>query len=422
MFHAGIALAGTYGLVERIIPFYGTECGDIALAETALGFGTIGELAHRHEDEALDDLARALGFGIEGLDALDGVAEEIETHGRLPAGRKQIDEAAAHGELAGFHDSARADIARARQSLDEARAIDALGRCQGAKCAAQEFAAWNALKNGVRGREDDCRGLGRASDEACETGHAARDDLGLGADAVIRNSVPGRNGNDARLGREECETGFELFEPAIVGGNMEQRLRRAMNGARFVGNAGEHGRVIAVRCAEDDLLAGHEGGGRCSRLGGLSLSHRTCLVGAGANAVEDLNVAQQIGQRAAVERLAHHEPALKLGVREREQLLEGREVVRGHTGKPRLGITPEQEIHFLGAAMLGAVEGAAAARFIGRHLNRRSSAHPASQIGGQCRRIVSRLRNPLRPARPKAAGSVDGSNCPGTGPPDDLRL
>src|SRR5690606_33961188 len=104
--------------------------------------------AHGHEHEALHDLAGALGFRIEGLDALDGVAEEVQADGRGAARWIEIDEAAAYRELAGLHDRARAHVAGARQTLDEPRAIDALAGRHGAQRPAQKVARGDALENG----------------------------------------------------------------------------------------------------------------------------------------------------------------------------------------------------------------------------------------------------------------------------------
>ena len=79
-------MAGADRLVERIVARHRAERRDIALAEAALGLRAIGEFAHRHQDEFLDDLSRALGLGIECLDALDGVAEEVEPYGLVRPG------------------------------------------------------------------------------------------------------------------------------------------------------------------------------------------------------------------------------------------------------------------------------------------------------------------------------------------------
>ena len=59
-------------------PVRATEQLDIAAPKKDSRRLAEGDLRHRHQDELADGLCRALGFGVERLDALDGVAEEID--------------------------------------------------------------------------------------------------------------------------------------------------------------------------------------------------------------------------------------------------------------------------------------------------------------------------------------------------------
>ena len=204
--------------------------------------------------------------------------------------------------------------------------------------------------------------FGAAAVQAREARNAARDDLGFGADAIVGHGVPGRDRHDAGLRREEREARFELFEAAVVGGDMEQRLRRAVDGARFVGEAREDGRVIAFRRAEDDLLAGQDGGRGCRRLRFFGLRHGSFMGSSRTEAVEGSNVDQQPGERAALEADAVQQPVLQVRIGQRQQLFERGEIVARHLGEPCFGIAAEQPVQFLGAAMLRAVERAAVAR------------------------------------------------------------
>ena len=65
------------------------------------------DLADRRELDALHGLAGALGLGVEAAGALEHVAEEVEADRAAGAGREEVDEPAADGELAGLGDGGR---------------------------------------------------------------------------------------------------------------------------------------------------------------------------------------------------------------------------------------------------------------------------------------------------------------------------
>ena len=102
-------------LVERIVvarraehrPVAGAEPLDRRLVEDHLG--------DRRELNPPDRLAGALGLGIEPPGALEHVAEEIEPHRPARAGRIDVDEPAAHRELAGLGDGGRLAVAHPRR-------------------------------------------------------------------------------------------------------------------------------------------------------------------------------------------------------------------------------------------------------------------------------------------------------------------
>ena len=100
--HAGMAAAFADRLVQRIVALRRAEGRDIAHAEAADGLGDQLEFRDRHQIERAHVQQRALGFGVEGADRFQAVAEEIEPHGLIEPGRKQIEDAAAHGIFAGF--------------------------------------------------------------------------------------------------------------------------------------------------------------------------------------------------------------------------------------------------------------------------------------------------------------------------------
>ena len=114
MLLARIAVAAADRLIQRIIAGVAAEQLDIARAEQLLGFLAERDFAHRHQRQLLHRLGRALRRDVEGLDRLQRVAEEVETHGGRPPGRIEIEDTAAHGVLALLHDRAAARIAHQR--------------------------------------------------------------------------------------------------------------------------------------------------------------------------------------------------------------------------------------------------------------------------------------------------------------------
>ncbi len=240
MLHAGVALAGADRLVERIVRRRRAESLDIAAAEALLGLAAERHLAHRHQRQLLHDLARALRLGIEGLDVLERVAEEIEAHGTGAAGRKEIEDAAAHRVFAGLHDGAGALEAGEVEPLHELGHVEALARRDVLQGAADELAGWKPLQDGVDGGQHHGRPLARGGSEAGHGGDAGGDDLGVGADAVVGHRVPGRHLDDAQLGREERQALRQCLQPPVVAGDVQQQRRRGA--ALLLGQPRQHHR------------------------------------------------------------------------------------------------------------------------------------------------------------------------------------
>ena len=102
MLDAGGAAAFAHRFVEHVVGRGGAEGRDIAGAEQPDGLGGELELGHRHQIERAQFGNGALGLRIEAADRFQRVAEEIEPHRLVHAGREQIDDAAAHRVIAGL--------------------------------------------------------------------------------------------------------------------------------------------------------------------------------------------------------------------------------------------------------------------------------------------------------------------------------
>ena len=251
---ARVALPRADGLVERIVAGRAAKQLHVAAAEELLRLLAECDLAHRQQRELLHGLRRALRLHLEGLDRLQRIAEEIEAHRRRTAWREEIEDAAAHREFAGLHDGAAALVAHEAEPLRELAHIDALARRDRLDRPLQECARRHALQDGIDRRQHHGGVLARAQAQLGERRDALGHDVSVGADAVVGHRVPGGNGDDAHLRREEGERALERIEAAVIARDMQKRARcRCMAG--FGGKLREHERVEPFRDAGDDAFA-----------------------------------------------------------------------------------------------------------------------------------------------------------------------
>ena len=157
MLHAGMAAAFADGLIEQVIAFRRTEGCDIAHAKAADGFGDELKLRDRNQVERAHVEQRALGFRIEGADRFQAIAEEVEPHRLVEPGRKQVEDAAAHGIFAGLAHGRGAVVAVVLQPGDDrVHRHDMAGRHR-QRLRRDDFAGRHALHDGVDRRQHDQR-------------------------------------------------------------------------------------------------------------------------------------------------------------------------------------------------------------------------------------------------------------------------
>ncbi len=245
-----VAVTGADRLIQRIIARIAAEQLDVAATEQLLGVGAEGDLADRHQGELLHRLGGALRRHVEGFDRLQRVAEEVEPHGARAPGRIKVENAAAHGVLALLHDGSRARVAHEGEALRQARHVDALARRHRLDGALDEARRGDALHDRVDGRQHDGRVLARRQRQLGQRRHAACDDVGARADAVVRHRVPGGKRDDAHVGREERQRLLELLHAPVVAGDVQQRARRLV-GRGLVDELRQHQRVETFRDAGD---------------------------------------------------------------------------------------------------------------------------------------------------------------------------
>ena len=98
--HAGITAALGNGLIKRIVTRRRTEQREVILTKPADRIGRQRHFAHGVQIERARLADGPLAGRIEGTDALQRIAEEIEPHRLLGARHENIENTAAHGELA----------------------------------------------------------------------------------------------------------------------------------------------------------------------------------------------------------------------------------------------------------------------------------------------------------------------------------
>ena len=148
-----IAPPAAHRLVKRIFARCAAKKFDVTRAEQR-GWGLAkGDFAHRHKRKFLHRLGAALRLRVEGLDAFEIVAKEIQPDGIDAAWWKKIEDTAAHREFAGLHDRARALEAIETQAAHKFSHIDALARSDRLECSTDKRARRQALQHGIDGRE-----------------------------------------------------------------------------------------------------------------------------------------------------------------------------------------------------------------------------------------------------------------------------
>ena len=192
MLHAGEAAAVADRLIERIAGRGRAEALAIAAAEALDAVLVEQRFGGGQQGEAVDPAGGALVGGIEGADALDLVAEEIEAQRLLLARWEQIDQAAAHREFAGIGDGLGADIAIGLEQRGEPVAADPLaGRERARRAGGCGTASACAGVAALAVVTSSCGALGRLL-EPVERRQPLGHDAQRRRGAVIGQAVPGR--------------------------------------------------------------------------------------------------------------------------------------------------------------------------------------------------------------------------------------
>ena len=227
MLHAGMAAAFADRFIQQIVALRRAEGRDIAHAEAADGLGDELEFRDRHQVERAHVEQRALGFGVEGADRFQAVAEEVEPHGLVEPGRKQIEDAAAHGVFAGLAHRRGTVVAVVLQPGDDGvHRHDMAGRDR-QRLRGDDFARRHALHDGVdRGQHDQRLVAALQTRQPRQRGQPLRQDAAMRRYPVVGLAVPGRKLHDRQIWREEFERPRYLLHAGAVAADDRKAHRR----------------------------------------------------------------------------------------------------------------------------------------------------------------------------------------------------
>ena len=219
----GIAARGGDRLVERVVPGHGAERASVSGAEARDRLRRQQHLADRRKGEGARRLVAPLRQRVEPAHGLDDVAKEIEPHRALGVGGEDIHDAAAHGVIAGLHHRAGADepvalqVAEQRLGIERGAGFERQGRVG-------QHRAWrHPLEGGVDGGEHDLGSRRAIAQQPDETGEPPARDIGARRDPVVRQAIPGRNGDLSAVRIEESQHRGKTREPGVVAGDVKHR-------------------------------------------------------------------------------------------------------------------------------------------------------------------------------------------------------
>jgi hypothetical protein len=219
------------------------------------------ELAAGQEPDLGHRVEASLRVRIEGADRVDLVAEQVDAVRHRRAHREQVDQAAAHGVLAGRDDLAHVGVAGERELRLQRRLVEALPGREVERVAGHERRRREANERRRRRHQDD---VDVAAPDSPERREPLRDQVLVRREGVVGQRLPVGKDGDAKRRREERDL---VGEPLRVGGLGGEDRDDLGAGALLLGEAGEQEGVGRTgRAGQREALAGgdvgeeHEGG------------------------------------------------------------------------------------------------------------------------------------------------------------------
>ncbi len=240
MLHAGMAAAFAHRLVKYVVRAGGAKSRDVAGAKQADRLRGELKLRHRHQVERTQFVGGALGLRIEAADRFQRVAEEIEPHRRVHAGREQVDDAAADGVIAGFAHRRCAVEAIELEPLGDAGHRQQIAGCSRERLLANDIALRHALQNGIHRRQQDRRGVAALdAREPRQRRHALRDNTGVRRHPIVGQAVPRWEFQHFDVRRKEAECARQhRHARAVTADHRHADRRRSRAGRNRAGEVG----------------------------------------------------------------------------------------------------------------------------------------------------------------------------------------
>ncbi|GAA1425658.1 hypothetical protein GCM10009640_24770 [Agrococcus citreus] len=187
-------------------------------------------LAARREHDAVDRVGlRALVGDVEPPHLLDLVAEQLDAHRIVVGGREDVDDAAAHRELAAARDHVDARVGEVDEPPRQRREVDAARAGRELDGRHREQVVGDGLERRAHGCDHDRGRAGLPLGDRAERRAAPPDGLGRGAQALVRERLPRGQVEHLRLGEPREQVVADRLGLAPGRGDDEQR---AVVGAR----------------------------------------------------------------------------------------------------------------------------------------------------------------------------------------------
>ena len=242
------------------------------------------DLAAGQQFDAVDPLQRTLRFRVEHPDGIDFVVQQLQPEGCVAAHRVDIEQATAHGEIAGVLHPRHIAVAGGFEPAFFGIEVEALAAAQVEAVAQHVAQRGQPLHQGGDRHHHDAAGeVGQFR----QRGQALADDVGMRAEAVVGQGLPvgeAEHGQAVLAGGQQAQVGFQLVRSVVVAGNHQQRAGMAARGGGD--RAGQRGPGRG-RTPPGTRLAGFgQGDGKRQRRGGIGHAKRATGAGRGAPALE----------------------------------------------------------------------------------------------------------------------------------------
>jgi hypothetical protein len=215
-------------------------------------------LVHRHfparqQSHRVDLVERALGVGVEGADRIDLVVQQFHPVGFCGAHRENVEQAAAHGEIARVHDLRHVAVAGGRQPALLRLQVERLADIHVEGVADHVAQRRQPLQERLHRHDHDAapeRG------QPVQRGQALADDVRMRAELVVGQGFPVRERHHRQrrvLAKQGAQVGFELVRSLVVARDRQQRAGMPARGLR---DRPRQRRRRRGRAPERALLAG----------------------------------------------------------------------------------------------------------------------------------------------------------------------